>query len=288
MRPVELPPSPPPPEPVCTEPAHAASAPMKIPRTAYHLRQVMSLYPLNSGPMRAVVSTAGLAALAACVGSAWAQPATEPAPSPDAAKRSPPVEVGVGGFGEMDFGQICQRRSDVIGCTNGTAFAGVSLAPRWRVSSLFSLGAVGAVGWVPGGVSGEASSDGSHKDFRPKQWRLEAEARWHPFRVDGVDPWLGLDAGLAAIIDSLDAYAPGGGTSGSVSATQLGLAGGAGLGIDFPATSFLALGVELRVAMKSLGHQPPMLDAVSDIQAHEFGTLTALSLAVSGTFLASP
>jgi hypothetical protein len=74
----------------------------------------------------------------------------------------------------------------------------------------------------------------------------------------------------------------------SASATQLGLAGGAALGIDFPATSFLALGVDLRVAMKSFGHQPPMLDAVADIQAHEFGTLTALSFALSGTFIASP
>ena len=79
----------------------------------------------------------------------------------------------------------------------------------------------------------------------------------------------------------------GGAASGSVSATQLGPAGGAALGVDFRATSFLALGFKLRGALQSFGHQPPMLDPAADIQAHEFGTLTALSLALNGTFLAS-
>jgi len=62
----------------------------------------------------------------------------------DVARRAPPaIEVGVGGFAQMDFGSICRRESDVIGCTNGAAFAGISLAPRWRLSSLFSLVAMG-------------------------------------------------------------------------------------------------------------------------------------------------
>jgi hypothetical protein len=117
-------------------------------------------------------------------------------------------------------------------------------------------------------------------------WRLEAEARWHPFGNNNVDPWLGVDAGLAWFTDSVDAYAAGDRYTGSASATQLGPAGGAALGVDFRATSFLALGLELRAVTQWMGHQPPMLDAAQGLQAHEFGAFTAVSFALNGTILA--
>jgi hypothetical protein len=118
------------------------------------------------------------------------------------------------------------------------------------------------------------------------QWLLALEPRWHPLGARGVDPWLGVAVGFVAVVDSLNSYAAGGASSGSVSATELGPMGGAAAGLDFQATSFLGLGVELRASLQSFGHQPPLLDATNGISAHDFGTLTTLALAVNGTFLA--
>jgi hypothetical protein len=149
---------------------------------------------------------------------------------------------------------------------------------------MFSVGVLGAIGWGPSGVS-IVSSDGSRKDPHLMQWVLAIEPRWHPLGARGVSPWVGIDLGYVAIVDSLDSYAAGGASSGSLSATEAGPTGGAAVGLDFQAASFLALGMELRGSMQAFGHQPPMLDATNGVSAHDFGTLTTLTLAVNGTFL---
>jgi len=90
------------------------------------------------------------------------------------------------------------------------------------------------------------------------------------------------------MVDSLDAYAAGGRTSSSVSATQLGPSGGAALGVDFRATSFLALGFELRGALQSFGHQPPMLDARGGYSGARIRDLDCAVARLDGMFLVSP
>jgi hypothetical protein len=87
---------------------------------------------------------------------------------------------------------------------------------------------------------------------------------------------------------ALYGYGPDGRSNGVASATQLGPVGGASVGIDFPTATFLKLGLELRGAMQSMGRKPPVLDVAEDIQAHNFGTFGAVSLALNGTFLAKP
>lgn len=235
--------------------------------------------------MRRALGIAVLAAVLASGGSVRAEETIAAQGSGAIAKRVRPIEIGVGTFAEVAGSTVCRLQSDVYGCASGPEFAGIILAPRWRASDLFSIGALGVLGGKLS-TEGSRSSDGSHQDFGLRMWRLEAEARWHPFGNSNVDPWLGVDAGLAWFTDSVDTYAAGDHYTGSVSATQLGPAGGAALGVDFRTTSFLALGLELRAVTQWMGHQPPTLDPAQGLQAREFGTLTAVSFALNGTLLA--
>jgi hypothetical protein len=221
----------------------------------------------------------------ACGRSGWAQSVIATEAPRDAPKKPPPLEFAMGAFAEGDFGTICQRNSDVVGCSNSALFAGFTLSPRWRFSPLLSVGVLGAVGWQPSGSSTDAGSDGSHLDPRLMQLRLEAEARWHPLGAGSPDLWLATDAGIIGISETLYEYGPGGILSGSSSATELGPTAGAALGVDFATTQFLSLGFELRAAVRALGHGAPVLDPARGITAHDFGTLGALSLALNGTFL---
>jgi hypothetical protein len=220
-------------------------------------------------------------------GVARAEPIDTPSPEVHRVAAPPPIEIGVSGFLEMGFGNVCQTGGDVTDCSPGAGLVGVALMPRWRVSRFYSLGVLGALGTTMG-REGSMSSDGAHQDLGLLGWRIEAEARVHPIGESDVDPWFGADFGLAALTDSVDVYGPGGHFVESASATQLGPIGAVAFGVDFRTTSVLALGFELRGGLQSFDRTPPVLLAADGLRAHEYGTLAFVSLGLGGTFLVAP
>jgi len=200
---------------------------------------------------------------------AWAQ---GPAPLPnDGARTPPPVELGAGAFARYDHGNVCEQDGDVVSCSNGRAFVGAQLAPRYRFSHLFSLGAFAAFGWKMGSQSTQ-SSDGSHDDLSETTFRLETEARLHLLDPGDPDLWFGVGVGVTWLHQSVDIYGPGDRFLRSTSNTELGPIAGVAFGVDFPVAEFFALGPELRGAALTYGEDPAL----------------AVSLALTGTFLASP
>jgi hypothetical protein len=139
-----------------------------------------------------------------------------------------PVEVGLGPHAGMVFGDLCSRDGDVVGCTQGAGFAGLQVAPRWRLSPALSIGGLGAVALG----SGTADSDSQ------TWWRGAAELRLHPAGAGSPDLAFGVDAGVVAVIDR----APRMQTQSHVAP-----AFGATVALDFAITQALALGAELRV-----------------------------------------
>ena len=196
-----------------------------------------------------------------------------------------PLEVGAGGFVEMGFGQVCQGESDVVTCWPGIGVVGLSLAPRWRLSPLFAVGILGAMGWNMGGI-GTMSSDGDHSESGLRKTRVAGELRYHPYGAGPSDLWLGLDIGVSLLTDWIDDFAADGGRVAHASVTRIGPRGGVGLGIDLRTTSFLALSFELRGGTESVGGSEPLL--LGDRHAPKYGPMTTLSLGVGGTFLAAP
>jgi hypothetical protein len=195
------------------------------------------------------------------------------------------VEASAGVFTRIDFGNICRQESDVVSCGRA-AFMGLSLAPRWRLSRPFSVGAYGAWGWA--NAADNVGSDGSHEDFGIALWRLEAEGRWHPLGIHAVDPWVGVDGGVTGLRDSVSKYVAGGQFARSASVTQLGPVAGLGLGLDFHLLSVLAIGLETRVSLQSFGHSPPLLLPEEQIYGQDYGTVVAWSVGLTGTLLAGP
>src|SRR5438445_636434 len=87
-----------------------------------------------------------------------------------------PLELGIGPAFMETYGAICHGGGDIEDCTTIAQWAGLRLAPRWRISPLFSLGLTGAFMWS---LSAHSTYGG---DFGPLSlgW-LSAEARIHPF-----------------------------------------------------------------------------------------------------------
>ena len=147
--------------------------------------------------------------------------------------------IGVGGFAALSWGDRCAREaSDVVGCQAGSAFAGLQLLPRWRLSAPWSVGALAAVGW------GDSSPSGSQT-----WWRVEGEGRWYPFGAAPSDFWLGVGFGLTMIVDDLDQGELGPAVSYTTFVPEIGVA----VGVDFRLSSLLALGPELRLFLLPLG-----------------------------------
>jgi hypothetical protein len=199
------------------------------------------------------------------------------------------VEASAGVFTRKDSGYVYQQDGDVAASTS-TSFAllGVSLAPRWRLSRPFSAGAYAAWAWANLGAIGTASSDGSHEDMELTLWHLEAEGRWHPLGTFVVDPWVGVDLGLAGLRDTVEKYGVGGQFAGRASATRLSPVGGLALGVDVHLLSVLAVGLETRVSLQSFGHMPSVRPPEEVVYAQFYGTHVAWSLGLTGTFLAGP
>jgi hypothetical protein len=163
--------------------------------------------------------------------------ATSEAPPP--APSVGPRGWSIGGGPQMASlrGQECST------CDHGT-YAGFFLAPRYRVSSVTSLGILGAYGWRPGS-QGFYVSDQLRSEERRQLWRFGGEIILHGNKT-AADPgvWFGLEYGIAGARSSLSSAANGKttDTSNTLNGPLLGL----GLGFDIPVSGGWALGAETR------------------------------------------
>lgn len=172
-------------------------------------------------PRRIAAVTAIFAATISAA--ARAEPDERP-PLPD---HLAPVAVTVGGQAAMLFGDTCRREaSDVIGCSSNGGYAGGHLATAFRLAPLWSVG-----------VRGSASAG-----TRATWWQANAFARWHVAGAAYPDLWLGVDAGLVAIAEHVEAGELGPATTRTKTAPAVGLEAG----IDFPLARILTLGPSLR------------------------------------------
>jgi len=187
------------------------------------------------------------------------------APTNEGSREPQAVEIGVTGFGRLDFVNFCEAGGDP--CKSGPLYAGVALAPRYRLSQLFSLGALGAFAWKPDSES--IGNESGTIDVSFTNFRFEVEGRLHPMGPGDVDLWLGVDAGLAGRRRSTDVFDGDGRHIRSGSNTELGPIGGLSLGVDFHVADFLALGPEFRIAVLTTGSDPTL----------------AMSLGLGGTLL---
>lgn len=207
---------------------------------------------------------------------------TPPRVEPSEPARSPgPFSVSAGGHALLTLGDACRKSSlDTVECTQGTAWTGLHIAPRWAVSRALSLGLVGALAWRPSSM-GTQSSSGVSTDFEQRMWRLSAEARWHPFDTRAVVPWFGLEAGVASARDSMVYHGVPGRDRESVS--QLAPLAAIGAGAEWYLIPRLALGLELRGLVIAWGSDPPRL-GTDGARATEYGIQPGVSLGLNLTF----
>ncbi len=175
-----------------------------------------------------------------------------------------PLELAAGGHFMFAPRSVCQRQADMMGCTT-PAFTGAQLAPGWRLSPHWSLGAVAAFDW-----SGESDR------AKHSMWQAFAQGRWRPWGEGSVEPWLGAFSGVMAATDTL-VQAP---TTGDRSVTQYAPAEGLALGTDFDLGQLLAVGLEARGLFTAFGDAP----ALGDGTAQAYGDNVWLWFGVSLTF----
>ena len=177
---------------------------------------------------------------------ASADPPGEPAAAVDSGGDSTvpprPLELLFGAHFLLASRDVCRRDVDMVGCTR-PAFTGAQLAPGWRLSPHWSLGAMAAFDW-----SGE--NDGAKHSL----WQLMAQGRWRPWGDGKVEPWAGAWGGVMAATDTLDA-AP---TTNDRSVTQYAPAAGLGIGTDFALGQLVSLGVEARGLYTAFGDAPSL------------------------------
>ncbi|HEY6556585.1 MAG TPA: hypothetical protein VI072_04900 [Polyangiaceae bacterium] len=148
------------------------------------------------------------------------------------------IELDVGAYVHPGTQSVCQRSlSDLVTCS--TEFAvGPLVGGRWRFSEHAAAGAFGSLGW-------SQTTEGSATHLR-----LAAQFRWHPFGSEVAGLWLGPDAGVLHVSDTVNAGELGPETSYSTTAPALGL--GTGLGI--PLVDWLELGLMLRGYLDLFGN----------------------------------
>ncbi len=182
----------------------------------------------------------------------------------------PPIELGAGLHAAIAFGNDCRSTSsDVSGCGAGGTLFGFHLAPRWRLSPEFSVGALGGLSW----------SGDSWGNVVTKWFTLEAEGRWHVVGAGTVDPWIGIDAGVVLDVEGVpasDIYP-------ANSFTQAAPMVGGGIGIDIRVASFLMLSPEVR-GFAFLFHDGNAFTAPSNGES-SIAQQNGVMLSMSGTFL---
>jgi hypothetical protein len=173
----------------------------------------------------------------------------------------PPVELTVGAHVALLFGDATTRSaSDVVTITSATSLVGAHFGPRYRFLPTLSFGARGAVSFAGSSTF----------------WQGELDARVHPFGVHHPDLWIGVDGGLVAVVQQLEESELGPTTTSTSTAPLF----GAGLGIDFLLTPFLAVGPELRGVFVPFGTAEALPD-----RGTSYGTQLGVSLAVTATVL---
>lgn len=214
--------------------------------------------------MRWLPAGAALAVLFLAAPLVCAQPKAGVDRGDNSAPSPRPLELLAGGHVMFAFGRVCRRDADTMGCTN-PVFTGAQLAPAWRLSPHWSLGAMAAFDW-----SGE--NDGA----KHSMWQAFAQGRWRPWGAGSVEPWLGVSSGVMAATDTLD-QAP---VTGTGSVTQYAPAEGLALGANFALGQLLALGIETRGVFTAFGDAPPLGNGT----ARHYGDNVWLWIGVSLTF----
>jgi hypothetical protein len=170
------------------------------------------------------------------------------ATSPSAWAQEPPLEsifsdhqlelAPSGHFG-IRFTNDCRSGGGTATCGN-VSILFVQFAARWRATPYWAFGGFGATSF-----GGESAS-------HSQSWyRLEAEARWHPFGAPSTDPWLGIEGGLVHAVNELGSTEFRPAATYQDSAPVLGVAGG----IDWLVDDVVALGPELRGFWMLFGEQ---------------------------------
>lgn len=209
--------------------------------------------------------SAGVVLVLAVLSAAAARAEPTAVDSGDSSKASPrPLELKAGGHFLFAFGDVCRRELDTVGCTR-PAFTGAEIAPAWRLSGRWSLGAMAAFDW-------SGANDGATHSL----WQAFAQGRWRPWGEGRVEPWAGVFSGVTAATDTLDT-AP---VTGDRSVTQYAPAVGLSLGTDFELGRILMLGVETRGLFTAFGEAPPLGNG----NARSYGDNVWLWLGVGLTF----
>ena len=147
-------------------------------------------------------------------------------------------EFELGAQASMTSGDSCQRTaSDVIGCSNGSGRAGTMLGARWRALDVVSIGALGSLLW------------GSDTKLSTTYVQLGAQLRFLPLKYDTPRWWIGPDAGLAYVLDTLAAGELGPRTTYASTAPVVGLA----TGIGIPAGDYVEIQFGVRVHAEIFG-----------------------------------
>lgn len=207
---------------------------------------------------------AALIALGVC----WSHETLAAEERPSRASWKPrPLEVGVGTHAAYADGLSCSREAfDVVSCTRTSGFAGLHVAPRWRLTQFWALGAMGTASWGAAGV-----------DRSQMYWSAAIDGRLHLFGNRGTVPWLGLDAGVVAVADELAADELGPARSYTTTAPAFGLSAG----LDAEINPLFAFSLSLRGFTHLFGN----LQSVTPTQpeyATQWGAMLSAGLMLRG------
>jgi hypothetical protein len=174
-------------------------------------------------------------------------------------------ELGLGPHAGVRAGDACRPvLSDVMTCESTQALIGWHVAPRYRATQRLAIGVLGAV------TLGERSAVHTRT-----WWRIGAEGRLHPLTPAAVDLWIGVDAGLVAVVDRLfGEFDP------ERTYTRYAPALGAKLGVDLLVARWLAISPELHGFAFLFGQESSAI-----APRPVYGTQVGATLGVSGTLL---
>ena len=175
-------------------------------------------------------------------------------PPPEGRPFRPHLEASIAAqYALAVVGDRCARESeDVVGCTSIGLWA-FDFAARFRLAPQWALGGLAQLG------KGDATA----------LIRVGAEARFHPLTSTVLDPWFGIDAGAAFLLDNV----------GSDSYTTAAPAFGASAGLDLTASESVSLGLLVRLVVL------PMADPGTTFERRpRYDTQLLLSVGLSATY----
>jgi hypothetical protein len=229
---------------------------------------------------RGVACSCVLGVLAVTARTRAADVAAPQLPSTDSSDR--PIEIGAGADAINTFGMTCRRQADdLVACVPGMTWAGMRVAPRWRLSPFFSAGINGAVGWRPSS-EGSNGSDGSGSSFSQRLARLSAEGRLHFLGDGATQAFAAFEIGIASAQDRIAYRGPGGVPGPIVDASQSGPFAALGAGFDVYLVPLIALGADARAVAIAFGRDAPVLGSQGQT-ATVYGTQVGFTLGLNAT-----